>query len=66
MEAKLCCVEDRPLQTGRAPLSLEFFRQEYWSGLPFPSPGDNKLNPVYLTCFPGGSAIINLPVMQEM
>ena len=22
-----------------APLSLEFSRQEYWSGLPFPSPG---------------------------
>ena len=22
------------------PLSLEFFRQEYWSGLPFPSPGN--------------------------
>ena len=22
------------------PLSMEFFRQEYWSGLPFPSPGD--------------------------
>jgi len=19
---------------------MEFFRQEYWSGLPFPSPGD--------------------------
>ena len=24
----------------KAPLSLEFSRQEYWSGLPFPSPGD--------------------------
>ena len=23
-----------------APLSMEFSRQEYWSGLPFPSPGD--------------------------
>ena len=23
-----------------APLSLEFSRQEYWSGLPFPFPGD--------------------------
>ena len=22
------------------PLSLEFSRQEYWSGLPFPPPGD--------------------------
>ena len=24
----------------KAPLSLEFSRQEYWSRLPFPSPGD--------------------------
>ena len=23
-----------------APLSMEFSWQEYWSGLPFPSPGD--------------------------
>ena len=26
--------------THQAPLSMEFFRQEYWSGLPFPPPGD--------------------------
>ena len=26
------------------PLSMEFSRQEYWSGLPFPSPG-NLPNP---------------------
>ena len=24
----------------QAPLSMEFSRQEYWSGWPFPSPGD--------------------------
>ena len=24
----------------QAPLSVEFSRQEYWRGLPFPSPGD--------------------------
>ena len=24
----------------QAPLSLEFSRQEYWSGFPFPSPGN--------------------------
>ena len=24
----------------QAPLSMAFFRQEYWSGLPVPSPGD--------------------------
>ena len=28
----------------QAPLSKEFSRQEYWSGLPFPSPG-NLPNP---------------------
>ena len=26
--------------TCRAPLSIGFPRQEYWTGLPFPSPGD--------------------------
>ena len=25
---------------GQTPLSMEFSRQEYWSGLPFPSPED--------------------------
>ena len=25
---------------GQASLSVEFSRQEYWSGLPFPTPGD--------------------------
>ena len=25
---------------GQSPLSMECSRQEYWSGLPFPSPGD--------------------------
>ena len=32
----------------QAPLSMEFSRQEYWSGLPFPSPGDlrdARINP---------------------
>ena len=24
----------------QAPLSMGFYKQEYWSGLPFPSPGD--------------------------
>ena len=28
----------------QSPLSMVFPRQEYWSGLPFPSPGD-LLNP---------------------
>ena len=29
-----------PLVAYQAPQSMEFSRQEYWSGLPFPSPGD--------------------------
>ena len=27
----------------QAPLSMEFSRQEYWSGLPFPPPGESSL-----------------------
>ena len=40
----------------QAPLSMEFSRQEYWSGLSFPSPGDRPhpkdrgLNPSLLHC----------------
>ena len=30
----------RPHGACQAPISLGFFRQEYWSGLPFHSPGD--------------------------
>ena len=30
--------------THQTPLSMEFSRQEYWSGLPFPTPG-NLPNP---------------------
>ena len=36
----------------QAPLSMEFSRQEYWSGLPSPSPGalpDPGIKPVSLT-----------------
>ena len=37
----------------KAPLSMGFSRQEYWSGLPFPSPGDLPdpgMNPGLLHC----------------
>ena len=37
----------------QAPLSMEFSRQEYWSGLPFPSLGDFPnpgIKPVSLAC----------------
>ena len=36
----------------QAPLSIRFFRQEYWSGLPCPPPGDLPhpgIEPVSLT-----------------
>ena len=29
-----------PTVACQAPLSMRFSRQEYWSGLPYPSPGD--------------------------
>ena len=40
--ARLCPTLGDPMDSGahQAPLSMEFSRQEYWSGLPFPSPGD--------------------------
>ena len=39
---QLCLILCDPLRTiaHQAPLSMEFSRQEYWSGLPCPSPGD--------------------------
>ena len=33
----------------QAPLSMGFPRQEYWSGLPFPSPGDLPYPGIELT-----------------
>ena len=39
--AQLCETLATPLTVAcQAPLSMGFSRQEYWSGLPFPSPGD--------------------------
>ena len=37
----------------QAPLSMGFSRQEYWSGLPFPSPGDLLIPGIE----PGSSAL---------
>ena len=50
-ESQRVCTHAQPLScvwhvvtpwtvAGQAPLSMEFSRQEYWSGFPFPSPGD--------------------------
>ena len=38
MHAQSCSTLGNPM--GYSPLSLEFFRQEYWNGLPFPTPED--------------------------
>ena len=39
--AQLCLTLCDPWTVAyQAPLSMRFSRQEYWSGLPFPSPGD--------------------------
>ena len=40
--AQLCLTLCNPMRTVacQAPLFMESSRQEYWSGLPFPSPGD--------------------------
>ena len=53
----------------QAPLSMGFSRQEYWNGLPFPSPGDlpspgiTSMSPVlaggFFTTEPPGSPIVS-------
>ena len=41
LDAKLCPTLVTPWTVAcQAPLSMGFSRQEYWNGLPFPSPGD--------------------------
>ena len=41
MCARLCLILCNPWTVAQqAPLSMEFSRQEFWSELPFPSPGD--------------------------
>ena len=40
----------------QAPLSVEFSRQEYWNGLPFPPPGDLP-NPEMKLTFPRSPAL---------
>ena len=38
--AQSCPTFSDPHGARKAPLSMEFSRQEYWSGVPFPSPED--------------------------
>ena len=60
------CVRTRPVMSdsdpldwrppGPAPLSLRFSRQEYWSGLPFPPPGESSRKSSYISLsLPSGS-----------
>ena len=37
---QLCLTLCDPMDRSQAPLSMEFFGQEYWTGLPCPLPGD--------------------------
>ena len=47
--------------TYQAPLSMGFSRQEYWSGLPFPSPGDLLPDPAIET----GSPTLQADALQS-
>ena len=40
LQSRLTPCDPADCIANQAPLSREFFRQEYWSGLPCPSPGD--------------------------
>ena len=46
--------------TCQTPLSVKFFRQEYWSGLPFPIPGD----PPKPEIEPGSPALAGTNIIQ--
>ena len=50
--AQSCLILCSSVVAQQAPLSVEFSRQEYWSGLPFPPPGhlpDPGIEPADLT-----------------
>ena len=58
----------------QAPLSMKFSGQEYWSGLPFPSPGDlpnpgiepaSALQADSLPFEPPGNSILYLKLIQN-
>ena len=55
--AKSCPALFDPMDcSSQAPLSLEFSRQEYWSGLPCPSPGESSQprDGTQVSCITGG------------
>ena len=50
----------------QAPLSMGFSRQEYWSGLPFPSPGDLPKSFSISTLLTGGFLQKLMPVTGDL
>ena len=57
LDTQLCQLFETPWTlVHQAPLSMEFFRQEYWSGLPFLSPGDRP-NPGTESAVPASLAL---------
>ena len=65
---KLCLTLATPWTVAcQAPLSMGFSRQEYYSGLPFPSPGDLPnpgIKPWFYQIFKSSKSI-NGPVMEQ-
>ena len=50
-------MDGRPAPLPPGPLSMGFPRQEYWRGLPFPSPGD--------LCNPGVERVFQIGKKEE-
>ena len=59
-----CLILCDPMDCSQAPLSMGFSRKEYWSGLPFPSPGYLP-NPVIKLRSPTLEADFLLPEPRE-
>ena len=51
----------------QAPLSMEFSRQEYWVGLPFPFPGDlpNSRDQIQVSCLTGDEPPVKPPTLAN-
>ena len=65
----LSCVQlfETPWAVARqAPLSMGFFRQESWSELPFPTPGDLPVPGIELTIGPYHFCPLSSPSLHEM
>ena len=55
-----------PTAAHQAPLTMGFFRHEYWSGLPCPPPGDLPRSPALQAgCEPPGSPVIPMGLRKK-